>query len=451
MVLQTAEVFAPNRHSTGRLVVVDDDPEIRGLLVRLLEAEGYQVRDASTGQEALDLLATRPPDLILLDVMLDTEDGFAILAQIRRVSDLPVILVTARAQESDRVFGLKLGADDYVVKPFSSAELAARIESVLRRVRSRRPAHMSSLVFDELEIDPDAREVRVLGRKIDLTAKEFELLLFLARSPRKVFSRGQFLAQVWDSSSEWQDANTVTEHVEAIRRKIEPRPGSAQMDRDCPGCRLQVRSLNPERLAGCAGARDRERQGKGGARTPGALSTFTLPFDWVTVAWTMASPRPVPLAFPFVVKNGSKQCSAVFGSIPVPVSDTEIANEHRRPVWSGTSRVSMRSRPPLGMASRALKARLSMARSSSALSTSTSGGELAKSAVISRTTGIRAICVDRRSSESITSEGSVSTSCRLLLWPICSNWPVKCCGPLADPVDRFYLGAKRVVGARCAS
>jgi DNA-binding response OmpR family regulator len=206
-------------------VVVDDDPEIRSLLVRLLEAEGYQVRDASTGQEALALLSTRPPDLMILDVMLASEDGFSILAHIRRTSDLPVILVTARSQESDRVFGLKLGADDYVVKPFSSAELAARIETVLRRTRGRRAAHLSSLVFDELEINPDAREVRVNGRKIELTAKEFELLVFLARSPRRVFTRGQLLAQVWDSSSEWQDANTVTEHVRRIRRKIEPKPG----------------------------------------------------------------------------------------------------------------------------------------------------------------------------------------------------------------------------------
>ena len=206
-------------------MVVDDDPDIRGLLVRLLEAEGYQVRDASTAQEALALLATRPPDLMILDVMLDAEDGFALLAQIRQKSDLPIILVTARSQESDRVFGLKLGADDYVVKPFSSAELAARIETVLRRARGSRPSHLSSLVFDDLEIDPDAREVRVQDRKIELTAKEFELLLFLARSPRKVFTRGQLLAQVWDSSSEWQDANTVTEHVRRIRRKIELRPG----------------------------------------------------------------------------------------------------------------------------------------------------------------------------------------------------------------------------------
>ncbi len=225
VVAQAAEVFAPPPGQTGRLVVVDDDPEIRSLLVRLLEAEGYQVRDASTGQEALGLLSTRPPDLMILDVMLASEDGFSILAQIRRTSDLPVILVTARSQESDRVFGLKLGADDYVVKPFSSAELAARIETVLRRSRGRRLSHLTSLVFDGLEIDPDAREVRVHGDKIELTAKEFELLLFLARSPRRVFSRGQLLAQVWDSSSEWQDENTVTEHVRRIRRKIEPKPG----------------------------------------------------------------------------------------------------------------------------------------------------------------------------------------------------------------------------------
>jgi DNA-binding response OmpR family regulator len=225
VVTQSVETYAPPRTVAGRLMVVDDDPEIRSLLVRLLEAEGYQVRDVSTGQEALALLATRPPDLMILDVMLDSEDGFALLAQIRRTNDLPIILVTARSQESDRVFGLKLGADDYVVKPFSSAELAARIETVLRRVRGRRGTTSAALFFDELEIDPDAREVRVFGRKIELTAKEFELLLFLARSPRRVFTRGQLLAQVWDSSSEWQDANTVTEHVRRIRRKIEPHPG----------------------------------------------------------------------------------------------------------------------------------------------------------------------------------------------------------------------------------
>jgi DNA-binding response OmpR family regulator len=225
VVTQTVETYAPPRTIAGRLMVVDDDPEIRSLLVRLLEAEGYQVRDVSSGREALALLATRPPDLMILDVMLDAEDGFALLAQIRRTSDLPIILVTARSQESDRVFGLKLGADDYVVKPFSSAELAARIETVLRRVRGRRGTTSSALIFDELEIDPDAREVRVFGRKIELTAKEFELLMFLARSPRRVFTRGQLLAQVWDSSSEWQDANTVTEHVRRIRRKIEPHPG----------------------------------------------------------------------------------------------------------------------------------------------------------------------------------------------------------------------------------
>ena len=224
MVAQAAELLAPQSLLSGRLLVVDDDPDIRGMLSRMLEAEGYQVRDASTGQEALSILSTRPPDLMILDVMLDSEDGFSVLAQIRRTSDLPVILLTARSQESDRVFGLKLGADDYVVKPFSSAELAARIETVLRRVRASRPQDLSTLVFGDLEIDPDAREVKVRGRKVELTAKEFELLLFLARSPRRVFTRGQLLAQVWDSSADWQDANTVTEHVRRIRRKIEPFP-----------------------------------------------------------------------------------------------------------------------------------------------------------------------------------------------------------------------------------
>jgi DNA-binding response OmpR family regulator len=228
VVVQTAEVLAPLRVSFGRIVVVDDDPEIRGLLVRLLEAEGYHVRDVASGQEALALLDTRPPDLMILDVMLGAEDGFSLLGQIRRTSDVPVILVTARSQETDRVFGLKLGADDYVVKPFSSAELAARVETVLRRTRRESNVRIKSMAFGDLEIDPDAREVHVGGRNIDLTAKEFELLLFLARSPRRVFTRGQLLAQVWDSSLEWQDANTVTEHVRRIRRKIEPRPDQPQ-------------------------------------------------------------------------------------------------------------------------------------------------------------------------------------------------------------------------------
>jgi DNA-binding response OmpR family regulator len=217
--------------------VVDDDPEVRGLLVRLLESEGYQVEEASTGAEATAALSGRSPDLVILDVMLTTEDGFDVLAAIRRTSNVPVILVTAKGHESDRVLGLKLGADDYVVKPFSPAELAARVGTVLRRSGAGRlPASTSgTLEFGDLVIDTMAREITVSSRLVETTAKEFALLAFLAGSPRQVFTREQLLAQVWDSSSEWQDAGTVTEHIRRIRRKIEVDPDSPRWVRTVRG------------------------------------------------------------------------------------------------------------------------------------------------------------------------------------------------------------------------
>jgi DNA-binding response OmpR family regulator len=226
----------PSR-SCGKLLVVDDDPEIRGMLSRLLEVEGYKVTEAMTGAEAIGSLSNHQPDLVILDVMLTTEDGFDVLAAIRRTSDVPVILVTAKGHESDRVLGLKLGADDYVVKPFSPAELAARVGTVLRRSGSgrRTAATNGSLEFGDLIIDTMAREIRVSDRLVETTAKEFALLAFLAGSPRQVFTREQLLAQVWDSSSEWQDAGTVTEHIRRIRRKIEVDPDSPRWVRTVRG------------------------------------------------------------------------------------------------------------------------------------------------------------------------------------------------------------------------
>jgi DNA-binding response OmpR family regulator len=162
------------------------------------------------------------PDLVVLDVMLPRMDGFAVLRALREIADVPVILLTARSEEPDRVLGLELGADDYVVKPFSPRELAARVRSVLRR--SRRPAAADRLEFEGLVIDGPAREARVGGRVVELTPKEFDLLAFLAASPRRVFSRGQLLEQVWDSSPDYQDSSTVTVHVRRIRQKIEDDP-----------------------------------------------------------------------------------------------------------------------------------------------------------------------------------------------------------------------------------
>jgi DNA-binding response OmpR family regulator len=156
------------------------------------------------------------------------------------MSDLPVVFLTGRAHEIDRIAGLKMGADDYVIKPFSAGELAARVESVLRRSRrgqyapaqapttaqnnSRSPATATGIVMGELHLDPVTREVKVAGRLVDLTAREFDLLVFLAQSPRQVFSRAQLLDHVWASSSDWQTEATVTEHIRRLRRKIEADP-----------------------------------------------------------------------------------------------------------------------------------------------------------------------------------------------------------------------------------
>lgn len=208
----------------GRLLVVDDDPDVRGMLSRFLDSQRYQVTEASDGAEMLAALQERPPDLVILDVMLAAEDGFELLAAIRRMSEVPVILLTARDSEPDRILGLKLGADDYVCKPFSPGELEARIGSVLRRGRRTPVATPNVLDFGDLVIDTGAREVRIDGNLVDTTAKEFDLLTFLAASPRQVFTRDQILGHVWDSSSAWQDAGTVTEHIRRLRRKIERDP-----------------------------------------------------------------------------------------------------------------------------------------------------------------------------------------------------------------------------------
>jgi len=174
------------------------------------------------GSSALETIATLHPDMVLLDLTLPAQDGLDVLTRLRRDSDVPVILLTARGSEADRILGLKLGADDYVVKPFSPGELTARISSVLRRTRIAHP--QSVLQFDGLMLDLGTREVTAGDLVVATTAREFDLLAFLAASPRQVFSRQQLLANVWDSSEEWQDPDTVTEHIRRIRRRIEPDP-----------------------------------------------------------------------------------------------------------------------------------------------------------------------------------------------------------------------------------
>lgn len=204
------------------VLVVDDEPMVREVVSRYLEREGYDVETAADGQEAATLLEKRSPDLVILDLMIPQVGGLDLLREIRRDGGLPVIVLTAKGDEGDRVLGLEMGADDYVVKPFSPRELAARVRSVLRRSDPRHPD--VRMVFDELVIEPAAREVSAGGEVIELAPKEFDLLVFLASSPRQVFSRGQLLEQVWGSSQDWQDPSTVTVHVGRLRQKIERDP-----------------------------------------------------------------------------------------------------------------------------------------------------------------------------------------------------------------------------------
>jgi two-component system phosphate regulon response regulator PhoB len=211
-----------------KILIVEDDPDISDLLKRVLESDGYEVEMATDSAGALRAVADGKPDLVLLDVVLGGEDGRDLLVQLRQKSDVPAVFLTGRGLEGDRIAGLRMGADDYIVKPFSRGELSARIETVLRRARpaaapeAKEPG--SSLTFGELRIDLTTREVERAGELIELTAMEFNLLAFLASSPRQVFSRQQLLQNVWSSSSEWQDEATVTEHIRRVRRKIEVDP-----------------------------------------------------------------------------------------------------------------------------------------------------------------------------------------------------------------------------------
>jgi len=215
------ETPAPN---TGqRVLLVDDEPRICEVVASYLRRDGYLVQTAVDGATARRQLAEFKPDLVVLDVMLPARSGFELLAEIRRNGDLPVILLTARAEEADRVAGLELGADDYVVKPFSPRELVARVRSVLRR-SSPKPVSGGPIEFDGVEVDVGRRVATVNGNPVELTAKEFDVLAFLVGHPRQVFSRSDLLEQVWGSSAEWQDPATVTVHVRRIRMKIEETP-----------------------------------------------------------------------------------------------------------------------------------------------------------------------------------------------------------------------------------
>ena len=206
------------------ILVVDDEQIVREVVVRYLERDGHSTLEAPDGARARELLMRESPDLVVLDIMLPGTDGLELCRWIRGRSDLPVILLTARGEESDRIVGLELGADDYVTKPFSPRELAVRVRTVLRRARPDETGD-ERLSFGDIEIDAGTRDVRRAGRALRLTAKEFDLLWFLARHPSRVFSRDQLMSSVWGYESAF-DTGTVTVHIRRLREKIEHDPSN---------------------------------------------------------------------------------------------------------------------------------------------------------------------------------------------------------------------------------
>jgi DNA-binding response OmpR family regulator len=206
------------------VLVVDDEPIVRDVVVRYLKRDGFDTLEAADGDSARALIEHDPPHLVVLDLMLPGMDGLTLCRWIRARGDLPVIMLTARGDEADRIVGLELGADDYVTKPFSPRELAARVRTVLRRTAPT-PDSAPRLEFDGLEIDGRTREVVAHGRPLRLTAKEFDLLFFLASNPRQVFSRDQLMSRVWGYEAAL-DTGTVTVHIRRLRSKIEPDPAN---------------------------------------------------------------------------------------------------------------------------------------------------------------------------------------------------------------------------------
>ncbi len=216
--------MAAKAGSRGSILVVDDEPTIAEVVARYLERAGYETRTAGDGPSAVAAALSRTPDLLVLDIMLPGFDGLEVMRRLHEDLEerVAVILLTAKGEESDRVAGLKRGADNYVVKPFSPSELVARVDAVLRRTAPGADSQ-GAVTFGELEIDPRARLVRVSGEEVELTQREFDLLLFLAQNPGHAFSRDELMDRVWQFAF-YTDTTTVTVHIRRLRSKIEADP-----------------------------------------------------------------------------------------------------------------------------------------------------------------------------------------------------------------------------------
>jgi len=203
----------------GTVLIIDDEPKIRELLRHYLIADGFEVAEAASGEEGLDRMQSLHPDVVVLDVRLPGKDGFEVLAELRRTSSAYVVMLTARAEEIDRLLGLSLGADDYVVKPFSPREVSARVKALLRRSRSPETAADDLLEVGRLRIDQARRLVTLSGSGIELTVLEFDLLATLASAPGRVFTRRQLLERVWG----WDffgDERVVDVHIRNLRQAL---------------------------------------------------------------------------------------------------------------------------------------------------------------------------------------------------------------------------------------
>jgi two-component system response regulator ResD len=202
----------------NKILVVDDEKRVVDLVKLYLEKEGFEVDVAYDGQQALDMIENQDYTMLILDIMLPIVDGWTVAKEIRKKRDLPIIMLTARGEEFDKVLGFELGADDYVVKPFSPRELMARVKALLRRMNP--PAQKSDvLAFPELTIDPTSRTVTASGKQVDLTPKEFDLLYYMAKSPETVFTREKLLQDVWDYSF-FGSLRTVDTHIKQLREKL---------------------------------------------------------------------------------------------------------------------------------------------------------------------------------------------------------------------------------------
>jgi two-component system response regulator ResD len=219
---QARAAAAPRR----RILVVDDEASIREVLTQYLELEGFTVLQAADGVEALRSAEAQPPDLVVLDLMLPGMDGLEVCRRLRATSAVPILMLTARSDETDKLAGFAVGTDDYVTKPFSPREVVVRVQAIMRRIEATSVPAMvldDTLHLGNLTIGPQLRYVEREGTPIELTAKEFDLLHFLATHPKQVFTRQQLLDNVWDYGY-YGDASTVTVHIRRLREKVELDP-----------------------------------------------------------------------------------------------------------------------------------------------------------------------------------------------------------------------------------